>query len=481
MIHMTMRDSATDYRTGWAGDGQNVFDSYGDLSTGFAGLGEEERAALKGVPAVGLKHILEALQNPDTRDEVIKLLRSSNPREALARQAERDVMEAAHPKGRKVVFRRVAATMAPKVAAVERAVAAAADPSTEVGQVARAIAVASDNPRRDMEELLSAIAMAEIAPEATFEEWTEEPGMEGMGRSLKKALKSFKEKAKETISKNRPLLKKVAIGAAVVTAVAITGGVILPAIAPAIGAAGAAIFGGIKSIFGAGAPAAPTTTPGVPTATFDQSYVDRSVAEICDLMKSSAFNLEAGSQADAKKAALVSYLVSRGGMTTAEAASGVEAATAGCRTGAAPSQVPPTGAPAGAPTPSLLAQIADAALGIYKVKLSGDVAAAEAQRKALVGELQQQGMSQSAAEGLVDNAIRQVAESAQSTPGLVAPPPGYEMPGEAPKPAEAGFVTGDLVKYGLIAAAALAVFSQLGGGGAGRGGGRRGGHRRSRR
>jgi hypothetical protein len=108
-----MRDLSTNYilRGSWRDDG----------SQGLAGLGER----IAGLEWMAQEHVMEALSDPDprVRETVAGMLRQTNPAEAMAEQATADIVEAAYPTGKPVVFKRFAGNMAGRVRNAEAMVA----------------------------------------------------------------------------------------------------------------------------------------------------------------------------------------------------------------------------------------------------------------------------------------------------------------------------------------------------------------------
>jgi hypothetical protein len=108
-----MRDLSTNYilRGSWRDDN----------SQGLAGLGER----IAGLEWMAQEHVMEALADPDPRVRVMVagLLRQTNPAEAMADQATADIVEAAYPTGKPVVFKRFASGMAGRVRDAEAMVA----------------------------------------------------------------------------------------------------------------------------------------------------------------------------------------------------------------------------------------------------------------------------------------------------------------------------------------------------------------------
>lgn len=455
----TMRDGSVDQDTGWISDG--MWERKAPrLETGYAGLGGDPETAkdrakvIDRAGRVGRRQILLALKDPEAKPLVLKILDSANPEDALARQAEQDVAEFANPTGKVIVFKDLARKLGNGIRnAQNRMIDAVQNPHSQDGKIFRGILAASPTPKEDIESHFFEIGVQELLPD----EFGDIAGLGALGIT----------------KKMRRLIKYAAIGTAAAVGVALIPGA-LPAIGSAITAVGGVVGGAVKSIFTPKA-AAPPAGEAVSTGV-DQGYVNGELQAICSLMQSAAFDISAGSQADAKKAALAQYLSRGQNIPAAQALTAIESATAQCKmSGGSASQytAPAAAAPAAPPGPDL-SQLANAALAIYKLKMTGDTAAAAQQQQQVASQLVAQGMSPSAAQALVDQAVQQVAASAPAPEPVVT-----ALPHPTPRPVQAsmGIETGDLVKYGLMAAIALAAFSQMGKGG----GGRRRSRSRSRR
>lgn len=345
------RDGSVDYETGWIRNG-TWYGRATDLSRGVAGIGEMDRldAVIERFPATGRRKIREALADPEARPRVVRLLRSSNPSEAVTRQAEADVAEAAHPKGRPIVFKSVARVLGPKVRAVEEAVLAASPAkATEEGETARLILGTSDTARRDLEKFYTAIALdaagieTEGLPTEVFasDDLFAGIGFLGKPKWLKRIQKGLKKVAK--------VVKPVAIAAAVVAGAVIAG----PAIISAVSTVGGAVIGGVKKIFGGGAPAAPEEKapdigpvmekPGdQPTGKQSETSIWSALTEAA---KVAVKWRQAGQEGTAKQQEdeMLKYLLAQG-YTQAQAQAMVAQALAAQQAGA------PAPAPAAAPT-----------------------------------------------------------------------------------------------------------------------------------
>lgn len=448
-----MRDGSTSYETGWLSDG-DYLDPRLDLSRALAGLGDEGAAeAVANMNPAGRKYVLNAARDPQARPAVIALLRSSNPHAAFADQAAKDIAEALNPSGKPIVLKSLVAKVAPRLQAAQNRVAAAADPHSVEGRVVRHIIQTSEDPKADVREYLTQVAFEAVAPGISDQEGEEFlSGLGNLGMS----------------KKWRKIAKTAAIVAAVGVGAAVTGGVILPAIAPAIGSVASAVVGGVGSLFASKATAAQKLPSGadVPTGV-DQGYVQTEVRAIFDAQQRgdmASFN--------SRSQNLVAYL-GRYGVSSQDAIQYINNSLIALKGGAAPAATAPADAGGGAD----LSKVADIALQIFRLRQSGNVAAANQLNQQAVGMLQQQGMSEGTAAALVSQALAQTEQQyAPAMPAggapVILPPPGA-MP---PAPQEAStFRGGDILKYGLIAAAGLAVVSQLG---RGRGGARRSSRRR---
>jgi hypothetical protein len=147
---------------------------------------------LERMPADGRRHVLEALQDPSVRDIAFNILRSPNPNEALAAQAEADIAEAMSPTGKPVVFKTIAKTIAPRI---QRGMAAMADAlpfmDTPDGQYSMDLVLKLENPQAYLSDHLMAVALDAAFPEGDLQAEAEltMAGLGGFGKSLKKIFK----------------------------------------------------------------------------------------------------------------------------------------------------------------------------------------------------------------------------------------------------------------------------------------------------
>jgi hypothetical protein len=247
-----MRDTATDYTTGWLRNGlyEREFDPLADGTFGgsegfggFEGLGELGQVARK-LPALGQQYLKQALADPTTRDDAKKLLRAGG--DALAEQAEKDAVEAAHPTGQKIIFKGFARDMGQKIVAAEEAMIDALPyKDTEEGHDALELARVADDPQQALSTYLTAIGLEAMTPEEDiFGEQSE--GLFG-DDDEDEALSRLEPYGLGMSAKGKKILKGVAIGVAVAAGVVLTGGVLLPA----LGAALPAVLGTVGTVAGA--------------------------------------------------------------------------------------------------------------------------------------------------------------------------------------------------------------------------------------
>lgn len=264
-----MRDGSIDYETGWLYNGW--YDRCApDLSTGVAGLGADapERAInLSNVPAAGRRYIKQALRDPQARPILEDILTSSSdPSSALARQVDDDLAEALHPTGKVVVFKALVGKLVPRLRAVENALVRATDPNTREGYTAAVVAATAG--KADAQEFLTNLALATLAPDAQVEREGLPDELSGLGYMGKSIFKKAKQAVTNVVKKveqtaHNPNVRKAYVAAAVIGAVAITGGAILPALSTAATVAGAGAAGTMKK------PAAPAADAGTPAPVWD--------------------------------------------------------------------------------------------------------------------------------------------------------------------------------------------------------------------
>lgn len=239
-----MRDTATDYTTGWLRNGlyEREYDPLADGS--FGGLGELGQVARK-LPALGQQYLKEALSDPTTRDDAKKLLRAGG--DALAEQAQKDAVEFANPTGKhKIVFKSFARQMGRKIVAAEEAILDAMPyKNTEDGRDALELARMADDPQQALATYFSAIALDSMSPDSDV--WGEESeGLFG-DDDEDEAMSRLEPYGMGMSKKGKKILKGVAIGVAVAAGAVLTGGVLLPA----MGAALPAVLGTVGSVAGA--------------------------------------------------------------------------------------------------------------------------------------------------------------------------------------------------------------------------------------
>lgn len=420
MRNGTMRDSSTDQETGWLYDG--YYDRITpDLSRGFAGgrdsTGDRVAAAIATLPPSGRKYVFEALRDPEAKPIVTKLLTSSwNPADALAKQAEQDLAESVKSTGKVIVFKSLVGKLAGRLKDAQDAMVRASDPNSVEGRTIVGIVATSKNPHADVQEFLTNVAFAALAPDAQFVDIEEDVPHElsGLGKSLLKRIKTagtLVVQKVESVYKN-PTVRKAALAAAVIGAVVITAG----AIAPALSATAPAVAGAAGN-----------------------SFKKPATKQVWDPV--------------------------RGDNVTVDATTGFPIDPGMSQTS---SQTPPPTAGSGIN----LASVAGIAADIYKVKLTGDIAKAKMLNDQAVAQLKAQGLSDTQAQALVDQGLQQAAES--YGPQQAAAAQQYVIPtaGRRSAPAEESMFSPDTVKYGLMAVVGLGtlygISQVLRGGGGGK-------------
>jgi len=419
---MTMRDGSTDYETGW------LYDNYygrvaPDLASGFAGFGDAGSKVSRNISRIqapGQRYIADALRDPEARPILLALLAStSNPSEVLARQAEKDLAESVKSTGKVIVFKSLVRKLSWRLKAAEDALVRATDPTTPEGRTVVGIVATSNNPVAEVREFLQDVALAAVAPDAEFlDDASEELGE--LGKSFMKKIRKAGAKVVQKIEKvaHNPNVRKAYLAAAVVAAVAITGGAILPALMPAA----TAVAGGAGAAFAAKGAGGATKTQ-----------------EVWDPV--------------------------RGEMVTQT----VDATTG------QPVTTPPAGGGFD------FSKVAGAAIEIYKLKQTGEVAKAGILHQQMVDQLKAQGLSEEAAQAAVNRGEQEAQQAYAQQQGPAPAPqymPQYAPPGGGAAPSEASMLSPDTVKYGLIAIVTLGagygIYQSIKGGG-------RGGRRSSRR
>jgi len=401
MLRNTMRDGSTDYETGW------LYDGYYDVvapraASGFAGqdsTGDRLVQALRSLPPAGRKYAMDAMRDPSAKPIVTKLLLSWNPSAALAKQAEQDLAEAVKSTGKVIVFKTLVRKLVGRLKAVEDAMVRAQDPNNPIGRTAIGIALTSKNPHKDVQEFLTDVAFAAIAPDAQIVvDEDVPPELAGLGKSFFKKLKSAATKVVQKIEAvaHNPNVRKAAVAVAVIGAVALTGGAIIPALASA-----APIVAG----------AAGSTFKKTPEQI--ASETTGTVGPVWDPVRAEWVQ------------------------PVATPAAGGAAAGGGFN----------------------LASIAGVAVDIYKLKMTGDIAKASMLNQQALEQLKAQGMSEAQAQSLINQGMQQAAESygPQQAPAPGGPSQQFFLPGGGGggAPVEASMFSPDTIKYGLIAVVSL--------------------------
>jgi hypothetical protein len=368
------------------------------------GLGELEEKRLRRIPRAGRAHVLRALndRDPRVRGMVVKALEASNPEEVFAKQAERDIAEAIRPTGRLVVFKDLAVEGAVQARSIEDALmrAVPGQPTAE-GAIAQAILTESDDPKGALEEFYNAVALQAVTG-ASLDQIVEEgdeavtgfAGLADLGKfKIGKKLKKIWKKVK------KPLI----IAAAVVGAV-IAAPVVLPILGSVVSTVGSAIGAGATAIFGGG------------RTTQQEQYYQQ--AETLDTQSQAAQTAgdtvlanQLHQQAEAARQQSTMTEVQMPPMMPG------------------PSYMPTVAPRPGVPAPSVLDNIASAALSVYAIKrmaatsrAPSDIQNYQVQRETLVKEIMvQTNVSRVEAERLADQAISQIEgeKGAASIPGEV--------------------------------------------------------------
>ena len=250
-----MRDTSTDFETGWLRNGLYEREYCDPASAeglgGFYGLGELGQAARQ-LPPLGQQYLKQALADPTTRDDAKKLLREGG--DALSDQAQKDTVEFMHPTGKhKIVFKGFARQMGQRgLAAEEAMINAMPYKDTEEGHDALELARAADYPEKALASYFTAIALDAMAPEEDlFGE--DSAGLFG-DDDEDEALDRLEPYGMGMSKKGKKILKTTAIVAAVAVGAVLTGGALLavaPAILPALGSALPAVLGAVGSVAGA--------------------------------------------------------------------------------------------------------------------------------------------------------------------------------------------------------------------------------------
>ncbi len=464
IIDQPMRDTSTDYETGWIRHGM-IYNTYADPAQneyGSPGLGELGLDNFKQIPAKGQEHVKAALEDPGTRPAMEALLARPDAVTAIVEQFESDVMEAYKPTGKKdVVFKELAAHFGGKLKAAEDAIMEALPTKdTPEGRDAFDIVQLADDKQGALTQYYTLIGLEAMSPER-FEE-----DFEGIsGYDDEDDIMDDDEFGLGLSKKAKKWGKNIAIGVAVVGAVVLTAGVILPA----IGAALPAIVGAVgtvgQSIFGGG-PVARAPEPGeVPPErpTISQAEFNAKTRTIYELSKTDP----AGAQA-AKRDFVLEMLAT--GQYTAEAAANlVDQMMFQYR--AAEPKAPPAERP-----PVDFDALADAALVVWRNRDTDPSAAAAAQQR-MIDYLMNQGYDQSDAIDAVADALAQVAAQ-RGAPPSPAPTTTVTVtaPGVTP---ERPPVVRAAMGAELLIPLAIGAFLLIGGGG-GRGPARRRPSRRRR-
>lgn len=167
---MTTPRGSTYHRAGLLG----AYEKRGKIRKALANLHAFKPAARR--------FLTDALGDPEVRLDAVELLSSPDPHEAVARQANRDAVETAHPRGGRIVFKSYGQEIAGRIHAAERA---AADEMTNPSVEMTMAVLESENPKKAAEAYLS-LTMAEAFAPGTLNFLDEQDdeslaGIPGMG------------------------------------------------------------------------------------------------------------------------------------------------------------------------------------------------------------------------------------------------------------------------------------------------------------